>query len=283
VIHKGRMVVAYAHAYNGKIAWSESLLKLQKFDFYSEHIIEGFMSAGGHFTTVNRNAVVEQFMQNENKPEWLLFVDTDIVFADPSIIYGLYQDADPVLRPIVSGLYFTYIDTGFTATWLRRTSSEFGEYRSLDEIKPDLQEVDGIGFGCVIIHRSVLEKLAEAYPREKDPWVWFGHDLVMTSKGADRLGEDLTFCRRAKELGFTIWGDGRLGFSHIKEREENVLTVMERAHARQFVEQEQARMDAENRKGIDAFVVYAYGWKEPDCLPITFERVEHEANGVIIP
>ena len=290
MIHKGRVVVAYAHAYSGKIAWMESLLKLQKFDMYGEHIIEGFIGCGGHFTTVNRNACVKTFMANENKPEWLLFFDTDIVFPNPEIIYGLYQDADAKERPIVSGLYFTYIDTGFTATWLvRKQNPTLGEYHSLKEVKPELQQVDGIGMGCVIIHRSVFEKMAAAYPREKDPWVWFGHDLVMTEKGADRLGEDLTFCRRARALGFTIWGDGRLGFTHIKDRDENVDTVMERWNAKQFTDAEQQKTNQANQELLDAWCHYAY-----DHLPfyVTDKQMRTteaalarptEANGAIIP
>lgn len=289
MLHKGQIMVAYAHASNGKIAWMESLLKLQKFDIYAEHIIEGFIGVGGHFTTVNRNAVVENFLQRENKPEWLLFLDTDIVFENPNIIYGLYEDADPVERPIVSGVYFTYIDTGFTAAWLIRKSETFGEYRSLEQIHPTLQEVDGIGMGCAIIHRGVLEKMAEVYPREKDPWRWFGHDLVTTSKGPDRLGEDLTFCRRAKALGYKIWGDGRLGFTHLKEREENIDTINERWNARQFTEMERERATKERQAGIDAFWNYA---TEPaatmDNLTRKYLSFDHspaitEANGAIIP
>ena len=286
MIHKGRVVVAYAHVGNGKIGWMESLLKLQKFDMYHEQIIEGFVGCGGHFTTVNRNACVQAFMERESKPEWLLFFDTDIVFPQSEVIYGLYEDADAVERPIVSGPYFTYIDTGFTATWLKRKDDPaLGEYQSLPQVEPGLQEVDGIGMGCVIIHRSVLEKVAEAHPRSQDPWVWFGHDLVMTHKGPDRLGEDLTFCRRARELGFKIWGDGRLGFTHLKEREENVETVIERYNAKQFVDGEQAKATAEHQKAIDAFWNYARTpeWLASEYFPYKGPPDETIQNGAIIP
>jgi len=258
MIHKGRIVMAYAHAFKGDIAFMESLLQLQKFDMRGENLIEGFCGVGGHFTTTNRNGVVEHFLKRESKPQWLVFLDTDIVFANPEIIYGLYEDADPVERPIVSGLYFTYVATIFTACWFKRKSEEFGEYRSLEQLEPSLQELDAIGMGCAIIHRSVFEKMAEAYPREKDPWQWFGHDLVQTSSGLpDRLGEDMSFCRRARELGFRIWGDGRLGFGHIKAREENVSTIMERVNAGQFVETARQREATAQQAAINAFWEYA--------------------------
>ena len=286
MVHKGRVVIGYAHAGKVETPFMESLLQFQKFDMRNDNIVEGYCGVGGHFTTVNRNAVVEVFLKRESKPEWLLFLDTDIVFSDPALLYGLYESADAKERPIVSGVYFTYIDTIFTVAWLQRRSADLGEYRSFNQVDPGLQQVDGIGMGCAIIHRSVLEKMAEAYPRDKDSWVWFGHDLVNTAHGPDRLGEDLTFSRRAKELGFTIWGDGRLTFGHVKSREENVVTVMERFNASSFVEMGRQTEAKQQEALLEAWREYAT--ESPkirsfEDYEVVLERVSApEANGAVL-
>lgn len=251
MIHKGKFIINYAHAGNGKIPFMESLLQFQEYDFHNENLRDGFCGCGGSFVTTNRNEAIDLFLKRDTKPEFAIFLDTDVKF-EPWMIYQLYEECDAKEHPIVSGVYSTYIDTTFAPVFFRRLTPEqggdqgFEEYRTLDTIEPRLQELDAIGMGAVIIHRSVLEAFVDKYGAryERDEWIWFGHDLIKTRKGMRRLGEDMTFSRRARELGFKIWGDGRLDFGHIKERVENYATLQERFYAKQFGEAvaEDARM-----------------------------------------
>ncbi len=58
--------------------------------------------------------------------------------------------------------------------------------------KDDLIECDGVGCGCLLIHRSVFEKIKPPY-------------FVMNQ--GKYGGEDFYFCRKAKRAGFKIYAD----------------------------------------------------------------------------
>jgi hypothetical protein len=52
---------------------------------------------------------------------------------------------------------------------------------------------------------------------QDDPWKWFNHDLVqIRDRDPERLGEDITFCVRARELGFKIYGTPNVCCGHVK-------------------------------------------------------------------
>ena len=72
-----------------------------------------------------------------------------------------------------------------------------------------------VGMGFTLIHRRVLEALQKAKPKHR--WAWFGHDEVVDENGfIDCMGEDPTFCMRAKALGFKIQGHSGIAVGHKK-------------------------------------------------------------------
>lgn len=60
--------------------------------------------------------------------------------------------------------------------------------------KTGIQEVDNIGFGVTLIRTEVFIKMAE-------PWFATPYD------GVQFVGEDVFFCRKAKEMGYKIFID----------------------------------------------------------------------------
>jgi hypothetical protein len=66
-----------------------------------------------------------------------------------------------------------------------------------------LMEVDAAGSGQMIIARRVLEKLEYPFRNEYD------------RDGVKKLGLDLNFCQRAKELGFQVFAHTDYICSHI--------------------------------------------------------------------
>jgi len=154
-----------------------------------------------------RNDLCRSFLRTT--ADWFLMLDWDITFQ-PADVYRLLDDADPEKRPVISGCYVTRLgeDNRRRVCWLHEENGqEFATVRfQRDEIVP----CTSVGMGFTLIHRGVLLKVAEA--NKHDPWKWFGQDNLI---GA-HVGEDLTFCSRARRAGFTVWGHGGILLGHTK-------------------------------------------------------------------
>ena len=59
--------------------------------------------------------------------------------------------------------------------------------------KSGLQECDATGTGCIIIKREVIEKVKKPF------------ENIYDKDGIKTLGLDLSFCQKAKELGYRVW------------------------------------------------------------------------------
>lgn len=202
----GDVVMGYAHNGNVRQEWHASVSGLSWYDRANNGRLAGELAAGGPYIADNRNRVVERFLSTD--VTWLWFTDVDVVFP-PCTLDQLLEAADPTDRPIVGSLYFTKLDADGGNLWLptwMEDGEEFGEYTWVRKLTiGEVRELTMVAMGCTLIHRAVLEKMRDAYP--DDPWKWFGHDLMLDPvTGPSRIGEDVTFCRRARALGFPIHG-----------------------------------------------------------------------------
>lgn len=217
--------VGYAHGGTVHEPFLRSMINAWVWDFDRLKLISGYFSSGGLYVAVNRNRVVEEFLKKDG--EWLWFLDTDIVFGEETL-YRLMKIARDNDCKVLSALYFGRMISGSGATqpiWLKE--SHTGVYETLAGFEAGkLYELDCVGMGCCLIHRSVLEQMREVY--NQDEWVWFSHDVVTKDDGSvTHLGEDVTFCRRARKLGIKIHGTADVLVGHIKSREENLNTFAE--------------------------------------------------------
>ncbi len=196
----------------------------------------------GLYMAENRNEIVKHF-RDKTKNEWLISLDCDIDFR-PEMIYALYEQADPVKRPIVSGIYFSRLkDNRLCPVWFVDAGHD-GKYSTVKQIEGSEgqpQAIDAIGMGFCIIHRSVFDKLAEIHGG--DQWTWFGHDEAFNSEDGTihHLGEDLTFCRRAKRAGFSIWGHAGIQVGHIKKTALSYELWMAEEHPAEYPKYEYDR------------------------------------------
>lgn len=144
--------------------------------------------------------------------EWLFMIDSDMGFAADTVD-RLIEAADPTERPIVGGLAFACKSDGAGDLFARRyracptvyqmyeTDTEVGFVPMFDYPRDQLVEVDGTGMACVLIHRSVLEKI---YADHGDRW-FNPIEVPKGPTGRTEFGEDLSFCIRARAAGFPIF------------------------------------------------------------------------------
>lgn len=160
-----------------------------------------------------RNAVVRTFLADKPKAEWLLMLDTDMVF-EPDLLDHLISVADRDDRPIVSALAFGggYGETIFPTMY----RMGYAGLKVMETFPPDeLVAVDGTGAACLLLHRDALVKVGQAYA---PPYPWF----VEAESNGMEIGEDLAFCIRARRCGLPIYVHTGIQVGHVKPK---VLTI----------------------------------------------------------
>lgn len=162
-----------------------------------------FVAGGAGRLDNARNEVARQFVE-KTKCEWLLTLDTDMVFAT-SDYDALRATADAKGAPVVSGLYFVDEKPPRAAVAVTKRN---GSIKSVSDWKDDeILDVDWCGAGFMLIHRSVFEKLGSE-PYRQD---------VVAPSGA-LVGEDYAFCERARQAGFPIKVNPAIFIGHVKTR-----------------------------------------------------------------
>ena len=172
----------------------------------------GGLAAGANITTA-RNRQVRWFLE-ETRAEWLWIVDSDMAFGADALD-RLCDQAHDKERPIVGGLCFallTDLPSGleYPAPTLFLLSDVPGEMlRCWDWPAGEVCEVDATGAACLLVHRSVCEQMRQVHP---EPWPWFREQAVDKRP----MSEDITFCLRARALGFPIHVDTSVEIDHLK-------------------------------------------------------------------
>lgn len=192
-------------------------------DLNRRKVTVGMMQGQGTYVhDARNNCVIQAYKQysdrNHNKPLWthLMFVDSDMAF-EPELVWGLLQRR----KDIVGGCY---VQKAYP--FLPNVGTLNKDGITYNMRKPDvtgksgeLIPVDMIGTGLMLIHRRVFDAF-------DDP-NWFEflpvdlpehmHEMVTPRHKKTRaiLGEDVAFCRKARELGFEIWCDLENKGTHI--------------------------------------------------------------------
>lgn len=162
-----------------------------------------FVGGGAGRLDNARNEVASRFV-NKTTTDWLLTLDTDMVFSVTDFD-ALRASADAEEAPIMSGIYFVNEKPPRAAVGMTTSN---GHIKSLADWEDDkLVDVDWCGAGFMLIHRSVFEKLGNE-PYRQD---------VVAPSGA-LVGEDYAFCERARNAGFPIKVNPAIFIGHSKVR-----------------------------------------------------------------
>ncbi len=150
-----------------------------------------------------RNELVADFMDMPEATD-LLFIDADTVFPAQNLYRIVEMSAG---KDIVCGVVPQ-----------KKEQTTFRVHIKEPHVTEDgLLEVERVGTAFMLIRRHVIEELNNHYPiafnsdTKRNHTVLF--DFQATAEGY--VGEDYTFCDRAREHGFRIWVDPLLAFDHI--------------------------------------------------------------------
>jgi len=171
--------------------FAESLLNLVVPSALNGLIAGWHRLESGPMLDQGRNDLTDAFL--ETGAEWMLMVDADMTF-EASMLERLLEAADPIERPIVGPLCYSVNPSGVWPVMFRLVDNQFRPVANPPEDM--LVQVGGLGAGCLLIHRTVFEQMAAKWPGD-GPF----DRLYM---GGEPLGEDLSFCAKAADLGIPI-------------------------------------------------------------------------------
>lgn len=181
------------------------------------------MSIGDAMVYHSRNRLAQLFLDTDAK--YLLMIDDDIIpcIGRPQWMRSTVQSArdvpDAALqrhvlhrligsgKTLVGGAYFGRQENGTIMCSDRSLYPRAKAYE--DAVVP----VDWVGTGCLLIHRKVFSDIMVKYPELKganpnDPFDFF-HPIN------SNMGEDVSFCHRAKQAGHQCHVDLGLPVYHV--------------------------------------------------------------------
>jgi glycosyltransferase involved in cell wall biosynthesis len=193
---KKKILCAIPTAQNIHAETFKSIFDLEVPDGYELH----FQYFYGYCIDQVRNLIADWVVRGY---DYLFAVDYDISFPPTTLKTLIETDRD-----VVSGLYIQRIEGTHTLE-LYRTDPAGSMYNvPLESLSNgDVHEVDGVGFGCVLVKAEVFRAIGY-------PYFTYHHALDIK----DTISEDVDFCMKAKSKGFTIVANSKVVCDHHGKR-----------------------------------------------------------------
>lgn len=215
-VHRNQVDYSFFHSLVQVLGWdAEHLGRVWRGGFVAERGGTGDLAAA-------RNKGVRDFLA-DNRADWFMWVDTDMGF-EANTIDRLMEAADPVTRPIVGALCFAqredeqdgiggYRTVAWPVVMDWNVVNERGGWQiRWDYPRNTLTQVHGTGSACVIIHRSVFEKIRDEYGPDWSSW----YTRVINPTTGELVGEDLSFCLRVMRAEIPMFVHTGVQTTHLK-------------------------------------------------------------------
>lgn len=145
----------------------------------------------GMWVSDARNALTRWFLSTQ--ATHALYLDDDMAF-NADLVHRLLA----CQQDMVSALYFARVPPHYPAAYLKSPDENPYRHYPLRQWSGGLEEIDMCGFGAVLVHRRIVEKMTEP---------WFCHR-------DGEHGEDVYFCVKAKATGTRIFLDSSTQVAH---------------------------------------------------------------------
>lgn len=146
----------------------------------------------------SRNNLVKVAMRGDY--DYIVWFDSDMVFESDILdklmaavrgkdfVCAHYYSRRPPFNPVV----FSKLRLGLPGEI---------EAERFESIPKGIFEIEGCGFGCVIMTSQLLRDVCERHP------------LPFNKIGG--FGEDLSFCLKARAIGYKLWCDADISVGHV--------------------------------------------------------------------
>lgn len=141
-------------------------------------------------------------MALDDKADLIMWFDSDMVFNPDTLVRMLKTIDDGA--DFVTGCYYRrtapFTPTLFSSLEIDENNN--AKWEEFDEIPEDkIFPVAGCGFGCVLMKTDMLREIYKKFGRLFSP--------------IGEVGEDLSFCWRARECGYTLVCDPTIPLGHV--------------------------------------------------------------------
>ena len=132
--------------------------------------------------------------------DYVLWLDSDMIFP-PDVLKRMLEDRDK--GDIITGIYYRRVSPFKPVLFSKLSIDDKGCYwEGFDDYPTDrLFDIEGCGFGCVLTPTNVFLNVIAKF------------DNMFAPIGG--VGEDLSFCWRARECGYKIIADPRIQCGHV--------------------------------------------------------------------
>lgn len=154
----------------------------------------------GSLIYTSRNNLALQAMKAEF--DYMLWLDSDMVFQQDLLI-KMKQVMDEKDLDFLTGLYFRRVPPFTPVLFDQLDIDENGicTWTDWKDVPEGMFKVGGCGFGCVLIKTDVIFEVQSKFGEMFNPIA--------------NMGEDLSFCWRARQCGYDIWCDPSLVCGHV--------------------------------------------------------------------
>jgi len=241
---------------DASIHYVQSLLKFQQ-NCLLNNIMVSFSLMKSSLVTQGRNLCVAGMFEEQNKYDYLLFIDSDIEFSFKLIMKMIQKDKDVIAYPYpLKAIDWNKLDKAKQAREVTdpQLYSKFGYTWPIKlENRLNITVVDGVAevshapTGCMLIKRSVFEKMMKELPELKvnQPTILNGEmvereyyynffDTYHEPETKKYYGEDFGFCKRWAEVG---------GKCHILVDDEYITHVGEYRYTGRLLDDLQFKKD----------------------------------------
>jgi len=162
---------------------------------------------------IARNKLVGHFLDAHNSEDWgpynlLMWLDSDHAFKCEDFLDLLksYDDHDEI--KVLSGSYVTRDNESPRICAFMRDKEE--KYTSISYNGTGLMEVDTFGFGFVMMSPDMIQHMYDEYGLHQ-----FAFECVGPKEKGDMIGEDMSWCIKAKKLGYKMYFNADVKIGHV--------------------------------------------------------------------
>lgn len=135
--------------------------------------------------------------------DYMLWLDSDMVF-NPDLLQAMMKTMEENDLDILSGVYYRraspYTPVIYSKIEFEGEACRWEEQKDVPAPDSGLFEVQGCGFGCVLMKTDVILDVKGKFSK------------LFTPIGG--TGEDLSFCWRARQCGYKIMCDPSISLGH---------------------------------------------------------------------